>query len=154
MLPADTVRTGMPDFSACARSRARFSYTARELTRRVALSHRPELIERLEACVARMRRKGPDSALADREFHDLICAELARELTGLFWDVYRAAESELGGPTSSPANTAKRHQLIVDALICGDADVAAEAAHRHFDEVRKRAKAGRYGDFGEARHVP
>jgi DNA-binding FadR family transcriptional regulator len=129
-----------------------------ELTRRVARNHRPELIENLEACVARMRRKGPDSALADREFHDLICAEagfeLARELTGLFWDVYRVAESELGGPASSPASTAKRHQLIVDALIRGDADIAAEAVHRHFDEVRKRAKAGRYGGFGEARHHP
>lgn len=120
-----------------------------ELTRRVATSHRPELIERLESCVGRMRRKGPDAAVADREFHDLICAEagfeLARELTGLFWDVYRAAETELGGPTSSPANTAKRHQLIVDALACRDPDAAIEAVHRHFDEVRKRVKAGRYG---------
>lgn len=128
-----------------------------ELTSRVALSHRPELISELEDCVARMRRKGPDSAVADREFHDLICAEagfdLARELTGLFWDVYRAAEAELGGPASSPAGTAKRHQAIVDALVSRDGDAAAEAVHRHFDEVRKRAKAGRYGGFGEARPV-
>ncbi|QRP43560.1 FadR/GntR family transcriptional regulator [Amycolatopsis sp. FDAARGOS 1241] len=128
-----------------------------ELTRRVALEHRPGLIADLEACVARMRRKGPDSAVADREFHDLICAEagfdLARELTGLFWDVYRAAEAELGGPVSSAAGTAKRHQAIVDALVARDAEAAAEAVHRHFDEVRKRAKAGRYGGFGEARPV-
>lgn len=126
-----------------------------ELTRRVASEHRPELIAELEACVARMRRKGPDAAVADREFHDLICAEagfdLARELTGLFWDVYRAAEGELGGPVSSAASTAKRHQVIVDALVSRDGDAAAEAVHRHFDEVRKRAKAGRYGGFGEAR---
>lgn len=126
-----------------------------ELTSRVAVSHRPELIEHLDACVARMRRKGPDAVRADREFHDLICAEagfdLARELTGLFWDVYRTVESELGGPASSPASTAKRHQLIVDALIAGDAGLAAEAVHRHFDEVRKRVKAELYGGFGEAR---
>ncbi|GAA3523833.1 FadR/GntR family transcriptional regulator [Amycolatopsis ultiminotia] len=127
-----------------------------ELTRRVARDHRPELIGRLEACVARMRRKGPDVAVADREFHDLICAEagfdLARELTGLFWDVYRAAETELGGPAAaSVAGTAKRHQAIVDALVRRDEDAAEAAVHRHFDEVRKRAKAGRYGGFGEAR---
>jgi DNA-binding FadR family transcriptional regulator len=120
-----------------------------ELTRRVARNHRGELIDELQDCVARMARKGPDSAAADREFHDLICAEtgfeLARELTGLFWDVYRTAERELGGPASSPASTAKRHQVIVDALVSGDADAAAEAVHRHFDEVRKRANAGPYG---------
>ncbi|MBB4684294.1 FadR/GntR family transcriptional regulator [Amycolatopsis jiangsuensis] len=125
-----------------------------ELTRRVAREHRPELIGELAARVARMRRKGPDAAVADREFHDLICAEagfdLARELTGLFWDVYRVAEAELGGPAST-ASTAKRHQTIVDALVSGDPDAAEAAVHRHFDEVRRRAKAGRYGGFGEAR---
>lgn len=128
-----------------------------ELTRRVAGRHRPELIEELEARVARMRRKGADAAMADREFHDLICAEagfdLARELTRLFWDVYQAVEAELGGPASAPANTAARHQRIVDALVLGDADAAAEAVHRHFDEVRRRAKAGPYGGFGEAAHM-
>ncbi|WP_020658465.1 FadR/GntR family transcriptional regulator [Amycolatopsis benzoatilytica] len=126
-----------------------------ELTCRVAREHRPELIADLQECVTRMRRKGPDAAVADREFHDLICAEagfdLARELTGLFWDVYRAAEGEMGGPVSSSTATAKRHQAIVDALASGDAEEAAVAVHRHFDEVRKRAKAGRYGGFGEAR---
>jgi len=129
-----------------------------ELTRRVAGSHRPELIEELEACVARMRRSGPDNAVADREFHDLICAEagfdLARELTGLFWDVYQAVEGELGGPPSAPDGTAERHQVIVDALILGDADAAAEAVHRHFDEVRRRAEANPYGGFGAGRTDP
>ena len=125
-----------------------------ELTRRVASTHRTELIGELEARIQRMRHNGPDSVAADREFHDLLCAEtgfeLARELTGLFWDVYQAAESELGRPSSSPDNTAKRHQTIVDALVLSDPDAAEEAVHRHFDEVRKRAKAGRYGGFGEA----
>jgi DNA-binding FadR family transcriptional regulator len=126
-----------------------------ELTSRVACDHRPELIDELGVCVARMRRNGEDAEAADREFHDLICAEagfdLARELIGLFWDVHRTAEGELGGPTSSPSNTARRHQLIIDALTSGDADAAAESVHRHFREVRKRIKAGRYGGFGEAR---
>ena len=126
-----------------------------ELTRRVARDHRPELIEQLEGCVARMRRKDPDASLADREFHDLICAEagfdLARELIGLFWDVYRTAEGELGGPKSTPIKTAKRHQLIVDALVSEDPDLAAESVQRHFDEVRVRIKAGEYGGFGETR---
>jgi DNA-binding FadR family transcriptional regulator len=127
-----------------------------ELTRRVAREHRPELITELEDCVARMRHKdSDDGAHADREFHDLICAEagfdLARELIGLFWDVYRTAEKELGGPASTPAKTAKRHQLTIDALVSGDGDLAAEAVQRHFDEVRKRVKAGRYGGFGESR---
>ncbi|HWN31743.1 MAG TPA: FCD domain-containing protein, partial [Pseudonocardia sp.] len=49
------------------------------------------------------------------------------------------------------ASTAQRHQLIVDALVAGDPELAAEAVHRHFDEVRARANAGRYGGFGAAR---
>ena len=126
-----------------------------ELTRRVAAHPGAELIAQLEARVARMGRPGPDGAVADREFHDLICAEagfdLARELTGLFWDVYRAAEAELGGPVSTPASTARRHQLIVDALLARDPELAAEAVHRHFDEVRERANAGSYGGLGAAR---
>jgi hypothetical protein len=77
--------------------------------------------------------------------------DLARELTGLFWDVYRAAEGEFGGPVSTPASTERRHQLIVHALRTGDPELAAEAVHRHFDEVRERANAGRYGGFGTAR---
>ncbi len=124
-----------------------------ELTRRVAGRHRAELIEQLQACVVRMRHKGPDSDLADRQFHELICGQtgfdLARELISLFWDVYRAAEGELGGPVSTATNTARRHQLIIDALVKGDGDLAAEAVHRHFDEVRKRIKAGSYGGFAE-----
>ncbi|HEY3715481.1 MAG TPA: FCD domain-containing protein [Jatrophihabitantaceae bacterium] len=126
-----------------------------ELTRRVAGEHRPELIEQLESCVARMKAGGRDAELADREFHDLICAEagfdLARELIGLFWDVYRTAEGELGRPASTPRSTARRHQVIIDALVSRDADVAAEAVHRHFREVRKRIRAGQYGGFGEGR---
>jgi len=123
-----------------------------ELTRRVARRHRPELISALEDRVARMRTGGADGAAADREFHDLICAEagfdLARELTRLFWDVYRTAEAELGGPAGSAAGTAQRHQAIVDALVSADPDTAEEAVHRHFDEVRRRAQAGPYGGFG------
>jgi DNA-binding FadR family transcriptional regulator len=126
-----------------------------ELTRRVALEHRAELITQLEACVARMKRDGDDALVADREFHDLICAEagldLARELIGLFWDVYRTAEGELGAPASTPRSNARRHQVIIDALASRDADVAADAVHRHFREVRKRIKAGQYGGFGETR---
>jgi DNA-binding FadR family transcriptional regulator len=121
-----------------------------ELTCRVARHHRPELIGELQACVTRMGRDGPDGPLADREFHDLICAEagfdLARELTGLFWDVYRAAEGELGCPAPTPASTAERHQPIVDALVLGDTDAAAKAVHQHFEEVRKRANASPYGE--------
>ena len=126
-----------------------------ELTRRVALEHRAELITQLEACVARMKRDGDDALVADREFHDLICAEagfdLARDLIGLFWDVYRTAEGELGAPASTPRSNARRHQVIIDALASRDADVAADAVHRHFREVRKRIKAGQYGGFGETR---
>jgi DNA-binding FadR family transcriptional regulator len=122
-----------------------------ELTRRVACHHRPELIAELESCVSRMRRAGPDSAQADREFHDLICAEagfdLARELTGLFWDVYRAAEGELDCDIPTPDSTAARHQPILDALILRDPTAATTAVHQHFEEVRKRANAGPYGGF-------
>ncbi|GAB3885354.1 FadR/GntR family transcriptional regulator [Kibdelosporangium lantanae] len=122
-----------------------------ELTRRVARHHRPTLIDDLDARVVRMGHPGPDGLVADREFHDLISAEaghdLARELTGLFWDVYRAAEGELGCPAPSAESTAQRHQLILDALVRGDADAAADAVHIHFEEVRKRINARPYGEF-------
>ncbi len=124
-----------------------------ELTRRVAEQHGPQLIPRLEKCVARMRVEGPDSVAADREFHDLISAEagfdLARELTGLFWEVYRAAESELGCDLPTAASTADRHQPILDALILRDPLAAATAVHKHFEEVRKRTHARPYGSFAD-----
>jgi len=126
-----------------------------ELTCRVAGDHRLELIAALKACVKRMETDGPDGDAADREFHDLICAEagfdLAREFITLFWDVYRETEREVGQPLTTPRHTAKRHQRIIDALTSGEPGLAAEAVHRHFDEVRQRVNAGSYGGFGEAR---
>ena len=125
-----------------------------ELTRRVAYRHRDELVAQLRACVARMRSDDNDAADADREFHDLICAEagfdLARDLIGLFWHVYRTVEGDLDGAASAARTKVRRHQAIVDALVAGDPDVAQLAVHRHFKEVRGRIRAGHYGGFGDA----
>jgi len=119
-----------------------------ELTRRVAGTDTGELQQELSGCVARMRVEGPDAATADREFHEHICdaagVPLARELVGLFWDVYRAVETDLETLTTSPDETAARHQRVIDAIASGDADQAEKAVHTHFGEVRDRLGTGPY----------
>jgi DNA-binding FadR family transcriptional regulator len=121
-----------------------------ELTRRVAATDTDELQQELSSCVARMGVEGPDAATADREFHEHICdaagVPLARELVGLFWDVYRTVEIEtdLGTVTASPDETAARHQRVIDAIGSGDADQAEQAVHTHFGEVRDRLGTGPY----------
>jgi DNA-binding FadR family transcriptional regulator len=120
-----------------------------ELTRRVATTETEDLRERLTGCVERMRGDGSDAAVADREFHEHICdaagVSLARELVGLFWDVYRKVEGELETITSSPEEVAARHQQVIDAIGSGDADQAEESVHTHFREVRDRLHTGPYG---------
>lgn len=119
-----------------------------ELTRRVAATDSDELQQKLSGCVARMRVEGADAATADREFHEHICdaagVPLARELVGLFWDVYRAVESDLETLTASADETAARHQRVIDAIGSGDADQAEQAVHTHFREVRERLHTGPY----------
>ncbi len=120
-----------------------------EVTRRVAGSHEPELLDALGGCIDRMAAGDPaDSAVADRYFHELICdaagVPLARELVGLFWDVYRTLEGELETITSTPEQIAKRHQVIVDAIRSGDTERAEHAVHSHFDDVRQRLHSGPY----------
>jgi DNA-binding FadR family transcriptional regulator len=120
-----------------------------EVTRRVAVSHQPGLLDDLTECVERMRAGDPaDSPGADRRFHELICdaagVPLARELVGLFWDVYRAIEGELETITQTPEQIARRHQVIVDAIGSGDTARAEDAVHKHFNEVRERLRSGPY----------
>ena len=119
-----------------------------ELTRRAAGTGDGELQQKLSGCVARMRVEGPDAATADRAFHEHICdaagVPLARELVGLFWDVYRAVETDLETVTGSPGETAARHERVVDAIASGDADQAEESVHLHFGEVRARLGTGPY----------
>jgi DNA-binding FadR family transcriptional regulator len=95
-----------------------------------------------------MRVEGPDAATADREFHEHICdaagVPLARELVGLFWDVYRAVETDLDTLTTSPDEIAARHQRVIDAIGSGDADQAEQSVHAHFGEVRDRLGTGPY----------
>ncbi|MGW6279599.1 FadR/GntR family transcriptional regulator [Kribbella sp. NPDC055071] len=119
-----------------------------ELTRRVAGTDTGELRQKLSGCVARMRVEGPDAATADREFHEHICdaagVPLARELVGLFWDVYRTVETDLETLTTSPDEIAARHQRVIDAIGSGDADQAEQSVHAHFGEVRSRLGTGPY----------
>lgn len=120
-----------------------------ELTRRVAEADNSDLQQALSGCVERMRAGGPDAAAADREFHEHICdaagVPLARELVGLFWDVYRAVETDLETITPPPEETAARHQQIVDAITSTDPTQAEQAVHTHFTEVRNRLGTGPYG---------
>ncbi|MFF0268697.1 FadR/GntR family transcriptional regulator [Kribbella sp. NPDC004536] len=118
-----------------------------ELTRRAAGLDDAALREKLLGCVERMRGGGADAPAADREFHEHICdsagVPLARELVGLFWDVYRAVDLEAVAVPAS--ETAVLHQQVVDAIASGDAERAEEAVHLHFKEVRGRLGAGPYG---------
>ncbi|TDD60691.1 FadR family transcriptional regulator [Kribbella antibiotica] len=119
-----------------------------ELTRRVAGGDSVELRQKLSGCVDRMRVEGEDAATADRQFHEHICnaagVPLARELVGLFWDVYRAVETDVETLSPSPEETAARHQRVVDAIGSGDAEQAEQAVHAHFSEVRDRLGTGPY----------
>ncbi len=119
-----------------------------ELTRRAADTDSIELRKKLTGCVERMSVDGEDAANADREFHEHICnaagVPLARELVGLFWDVYRAVETDVGTRIASTAETAARHQRVVDAIGSGDAEQAEQAVHAHFSEVRDRLGTGPY----------
>lgn len=121
-----------------------------EVTRRVAASGSDDLLDALAGCISRMRAGDPvDSGVADREFHEHICdaagVPLARELVGLFWDVYRTLEGDLGTTKSSPDEIARRHQVIVDAIKSGNTETAEQSVHAHFDEVRQRLHTGPYG---------
>lgn len=120
-----------------------------ELTRRVTLDHDDAMLAELQACVGRMRGTTVEVASrADRDFHEVLCnaagVDLARDLIGLFWDVYRAAEAELEIPRPRRV-AAAIHQRIVDGIASGDPDLAEAAVHAHFEEVRRRTKSGPYG---------
>lgn len=120
-----------------------------ELTRRAAGLGDDGLQRNLTACVERMRGGGADAPAADREFHEHICdaaeVPLARELVGLFWDVYRAVENDLETVAVPASETAALHQQVVDAIASGDAERAEQAVHLHFQEVRGRLGTGPYG---------
>jgi DNA-binding FadR family transcriptional regulator len=119
-----------------------------ELTQRAARLRDGGLQEKLAGCVERMQSGGVDAPAADREFHEHICdaagVPLARELVGLFWDVYRAVENDLETVAVPASETAALHQQVIDAIASGDADRAEEAVHLHFGEVRARLGTGPY----------
>ncbi|TQS40632.1 FadR/GntR family transcriptional regulator [Cryptosporangium phraense] len=110
------------------------------LARRVTPS--PDTVAELRACVATMAAGAPDSADADRRFHQILCEAagnaLAKDLIGVFWRAYANAEPSIGERSETAAALAQRHERIIDALLTGDGAAVEDAVRRHFDEVRER----------------
>ncbi len=110
------------------------------LIRRAARELTDQHLAALEVELAALAAGGP--ADHDRRFHELLYAPLGNamvlELLGLFWDVYRQLEDELGTPATDPAEVADSHRRILDALRARDPDRAADASDHHFADLRTR----------------
>jgi DNA-binding FadR family transcriptional regulator len=118
------------------------------LARRLAAAGLPSSVrDALQACVAAMAAGGPDSADADRRFHQILADAagnaLATDLIGVFWRAYAAAEPSIGERSEDAAALAGRHERIVTAVLTGDAATAEDAVRAHFDEVRERLSRAR-----------
>ncbi len=116
-----------------------------ELVRRVAGTHTPAQLARLEACVARMEADAAREVMdpnVDRSFHDTLYEPLDNHAVTLilhaFWDVQEAVASLLPPvPRYAEAN-ARWHRDILDAVRRGDADAAVTAMRAQFTGVHQR----------------
>ena len=97
-----------------------------------------EVMARMEAEAA----VGAISPETDRRFHDVLYRPLGNplvgQLLGAFWEVYHQLRDELGTPDETPADVARRHRDICDAVLAGDRARAATAMRAHFEGVRAR----------------
>ncbi|MEU0568321.1 FadR/GntR family transcriptional regulator [Nonomuraea sp. NPDC005983] len=102
------------------------------------LSPAAEVIARMEA-EAQLGQVSPE---IDRLFHDLLYRPvgnpLVSQLLGAFWDVFDQLRDHLGAPDESPADVARRHRDILDAVTAGDRTAAIKAVYAHFNGVRNR----------------
>ncbi|HEX6685458.1 MAG TPA: FCD domain-containing protein [Candidatus Limnocylindrales bacterium] len=99
----------------------------------------------LEPLLDRMDREarvGEVSPETDRRFHDVLYRPLSNpfvgQLLGAFWDVFFQLRDDLGTPDESPAEVARKHRAIYEAVLGGDKAAAAEAMRAHFDGLRER----------------
>ena len=94
----------------------------------------------LHALAARMDDP-KESAVADRQFHRLLYADmanqLARELIDVFWDSLNLAGLMLP-PTNTMPATRQVHDLIADCVIGHDPQASREAMWHHFAAIRER----------------
>jgi DNA-binding FadR family transcriptional regulator len=85
---------------------------------------------------------GVVSPETDRLFHEVLYRPLNNplvgQLLGAFWDVYHQLRDELGEPDETPADVARKHRDIRDAVVAGDKAAAATAMRAHFAGVRAR----------------
>nr|WP_055509642.1 FCD domain-containing protein [Nonomuraea pusilla] len=97
-----------------------------------------DVMARMEA-QAQVEEISPET---DRLFHDVLYRPLGNplvsQLLGAFWDVYHQLREHLGAPDEPPADVARRHRDIYDAVLAGDRAAAVAAVHAHFDGVRNR----------------
>ncbi|HTJ38755.1 MAG TPA: FadR/GntR family transcriptional regulator [Dactylosporangium sp.] len=97
-----------------------------------------EVMARMEAEAA----VGMVSPETDKLFHDVLYHPLNNplvgQLLGAFWDVYHQLRDELGEPDEAPADVARKHRDIRNAVVAGDKTAAATAMRAHFAGVRSR----------------
>ncbi|MDI5971174.1 FadR/GntR family transcriptional regulator [Streptomyces sp. SL13] len=128
------------------------------LIRRSALELTTEDIDRLEAELRDLAADGDDGRAGhDRRFHELLYEPLGNvlvlQLIGLFWDVYRRLEHEVGKPRTDHDQVVRQHRRVVDALRSRDPDAAAATIRDHFADVTHRIdrwSAGHGGTSGAA----
>lgn len=116
-----------------------------ELVRRVIGRHTPEQLDALEAIVAAMEEQaasGVADTEADRAFHDALYEPLENrvvtQLLGAFFDILVSVESQLPEATHTPADNARWHRAIVEAMRLGDEAAAVAAMSEQFTGARKR----------------
>lgn len=115
------------------------------LAQRLIEQHRGADLSAVAAVIAQMEAEaqvGVISPETDRHFHDVLYRPLGNplvgQLLGAFWDVYHQLRDELGTPDESPADLARKHRDIYEAVMAGDGAAAAAAMRAHFAGVRTR----------------
>jgi DNA-binding FadR family transcriptional regulator len=97
-----------------------------------------EVIERMEAEAL----VGAISPETDRLFHEALYRPLGNplvgQLLGAFWEVYYQLRDDLGMPDEPPADVARWHRDIYEAVVTGDRTAATTAMRAHFHGVRHR----------------
>jgi DNA-binding FadR family transcriptional regulator len=115
------------------------------LVQRVAASHTRAQVEELHSLVVRMEaraQRGEVFPEEDRAFHEALYRPLDNQmvvsLMQAFWDVVALVRHQLGFEFVSPAVTAADHRRIVEAIVAGNGDAAADAMVAHFQGIQQR----------------
>ncbi|MFB9837235.1 FadR/GntR family transcriptional regulator [Actinoallomurus acaciae] len=111
-----------------------------------------ETLSPVREVIERMEEESLVGAVApetDRLFHDLLYRPLGNPLVGrllgAFWQVYHQLSEELGTPDETPAQVARKHRDIYEAVIAEDRTAVAAAMSAHFAGIRTRLARLRSG---------